>query len=59
MSQEQSLDEVRVDLWRPVFTLRQLWATSVQGVQILLDGQGARKTENIVIPKVLLELDKE
>ncbi len=63
-SQGQSLDEVGVDLRRPVFTHGQLYvalsrATSVQGVKILMDSQGARRTENIVFPEVLLEPDEE
>ncbi len=61
-SQGQSLEEVGVDLRRPVFTHRQLSvalsrATSVQGVKILMDSAVERKTENIVIPEVLLDPD--
>jgi hypothetical protein len=63
-SQGQSLDEVGVDLRRPVFTHGQLYvalsrAISVQGVKILIDSQVARKTANIVFPEVLLEPDEE
>jgi hypothetical protein len=62
--QGQSLDEVGVDLQRPVFTHGQLYmalskATSVQGVVILMNSHVARNTENIISPEVLLELDEE
>ncbi len=61
-SQGQSLDEVGVDLQRPVFTHGQLYValsreTSVQGVKILMDTAVGRKTENIVFPEVLLDPD--
>jgi ATP-dependent DNA helicase PIF1 len=63
-SQGQSLDEVGVDLRRPVFTHGQLYValsktTSVQCDKILMDSQVARKTENIRFPEVLLEPDEE
>jgi hypothetical protein len=63
-SQGQSLDEVGVDLRRPVFTHGQLYValsrvTIVQVVKILMDSQVARKIKNVVFPEVLLEPDKE
>ncbi len=56
------MEEVGVDLRRPVFTHRQLYvalsrATSVQGVKILMDAAVERRTENIVFPEVLLDPD--